>query len=103
MTLLATFLTLLTRYSGQEDLVVGTPVANRPRPELEDLVGLFMNILALRTNLSGNPTCRELLQRVRTVTLDAYSRQEISFEQVVEVAHRDAWSRRPTAAALGWP
>src|SRR5579885_726636 len=84
MTLLTAFLVLLMRYSGQEDLVVGTPVANRPRTELEDLVGFFVNTLALRADLSGSPTGRELLHRVRAVTLDAYTHQEIPFEQVVE-------------------
>jgi amino acid adenylation domain-containing protein len=84
MTLFTAFLVLLSRASGQEDLVVGTPVANRPRPELECLVGLFMNILALRVDLSGNPSGRELLQRVRAVTVEAYSYQEIPFEQVIE-------------------
>lgn len=84
MALLTAFLILLSRSSGQEDLVVGTPVANRPRPELESLVGLFMNILALRVDLSGNPTGRELLQRVRTTTLEAYDHQEVPFEQVID-------------------
>lgn len=83
MTLLSAFLVLLARYSGQEDLVVGTPVANRQRAELEGLIGFFVNTLALRADLSGNPTGRELLQRVRTLTLDAYQHQTTPFEQVV--------------------
>ncbi len=84
MTLLSAFLVLLARYSGQEDLVVGTSVANRPRTELEELIGFFVNTLALRADLSGNPTGRELLHRVSAVTLDAYRHQEVPFEQVVK-------------------
>ncbi|HEU5231087.1 MAG TPA: amino acid adenylation domain-containing protein, partial [Ktedonobacteraceae bacterium] len=101
MTLLTAFLVVLMRYSGQEDLVVGTPVANRSRTELERLVGFFVNTLALRADLSGNPTGRELLQRVRVVTLDAYSYQEIPFEQVVEAVQpqRDP-SRSPLFQVL---
>ncbi|MEO7021088.1 MAG: amino acid adenylation domain-containing protein [Ktedonobacteraceae bacterium] len=97
MTLFAAFLLLLSRSSGQEDLVVGTPVANRSRPELECLVGLFMNTLALRTDLSGNPTGRELLHRVRAVTLDAYSHQEVPFEHVLDAVQI---RRDPTRSPL---
>lgn len=85
MTLLAAFQTLLMRYSGQEDIVVGTPVAGRTRVELEGLIGLFANTLALRTDLSGNPTFRQVLQRVREVCLDAYEHQDLPFEKLVEV------------------
>ena len=84
MTLLTGFMALLAYISGQEDITVGTPIANRPHPELEQLVGFFVNTLALRVDLSGNPTGRELLQRVREVTLGAYEHQDVPFEQIVE-------------------
>ncbi|HET8843167.1 MAG TPA: amino acid adenylation domain-containing protein, partial [Ktedonobacteraceae bacterium] len=84
MTLLTVFVTLLAHYSNQEDITVGTPVANRPHPELEKLIGFFVNTLALRIELSGNPTGRELLQRVRMTALDAYEHQDIPFERVIE-------------------
>ncbi len=84
MTLLSAFLVLLARYCGQEDLVVGTVVANRFRPELEALIGFFANTLALRADVSNNPTVRELLQRVSTIALEAYRHQDTPFEQVVD-------------------
>ncbi|MEW5957722.1 MAG: amino acid adenylation domain-containing protein [Chloroflexota bacterium] len=84
MTLLAAFQTLLYRYSGEVDLVTGTPVANRNRLEVEGLIGFFVNTLVLRTNLAGNPTFRELLGRVREVALGAYSHQDLPFELLVE-------------------
>jgi amino acid adenylation domain-containing protein len=85
MTLLAAFVTLLSRYSGQEDVVVGSPIANRTRSELESLIGFFVNSLVLRTDLQGNPTFCELLDRVRQVALDAYAHQDVPFEELVEV------------------
>ncbi|HEX7770939.1 MAG TPA: condensation domain-containing protein, partial [Pyrinomonadaceae bacterium] len=84
MTLLAAFKALLFRYTGQSDLVIGTPVANRNREELEGLIGFFVNTLALRTDISGNPTFRELLHRVREVSLNAYAHQDLPFELLVE-------------------
>jgi amino acid adenylation domain-containing protein len=84
MTLLAAFQTLLYRYTGQDDIIVGTPSAGRNRPELEPLIGPFINPLALRTNLGGNPQFRELLKRVRAVTLSAYAHQELPFDKLVE-------------------
>ena len=72
MTLLASFKTLLYRYTEQEDIVVGTAIANRNRSETEDLIGFFVNTLVLRTDLSGNPSFRQLMQRVRETTLGAY-------------------------------
>ncbi len=84
MTLLAAFATLLSRYSNQEDIVVGSPIANRNRSEIEPLIGFFVNTLVLRTDLQGNPTFSELLRRVRQVALDAYTHQDVPFEQLVE-------------------
>ncbi|HEY0604396.1 MAG TPA: amino acid adenylation domain-containing protein, partial [Herpetosiphonaceae bacterium] len=84
MTLLTAFQTLLHRYSRQDDIVVGTPIANRTRAETEDLIGCFINMLALRADLSGRPTFREALRRVRELTLSAYAHQDLSFEQVVD-------------------
>ncbi len=84
MTLLAAFQTLLYRYSGQEDLVVGTPIANRTRTEMEGLIGFFVNTLVLRTDLSGGPSFQELLRRVRSTCLEAYAHQDLPFEKLVE-------------------
>ncbi|HEU0076134.1 MAG TPA: amino acid adenylation domain-containing protein, partial [Longimicrobiaceae bacterium] len=84
MALLAGWQALLARYAGQEDVVVGTPVAGRTRTETEGLIGFFVNTLALRTDLSGDPTFRELLERVRETTLGAYAHQELPFERLVE-------------------
>lgn len=84
MTLLAAFLVWLYRYTGQEDLVVGTPIANRNRREIESLIGFFVNTLALRVDLSGNPSFVELLRRVSKVALEAYDHQEVPFEKLVE-------------------
>lgn len=84
MTLLAAFQILLNRYSGQEDIVVGADVANRNRSEIEGLIGFFVNMLVMRTDLSGNPTFREVLRRVRQVTLGAITHQDVPFEKLVE-------------------
>ncbi|MFM7373354.1 MAG: condensation domain-containing protein, partial [Sphaerospermopsis kisseleviana] len=84
MTLLAVFALLLSRYSGQNDIVVGSAIANRNRKEIEPLIGFFVNTLALRTNLQGNPSFIELLQRVKQVTLDAYDHQDLPFEKLVD-------------------
>jgi amino acid adenylation domain-containing protein/non-ribosomal peptide synthase protein (TIGR01720 family) len=84
MVLLGSFQLLLSRYSGQEDMTVGTSVANRVRAELEELIGFFINQLVLRTDLSKDPTIRELLGRVREVCLGAYARQDLPFELLVE-------------------
>ncbi|MBW4633662.1 MAG: amino acid adenylation domain-containing protein, partial [Iphinoe sp. HA4291-MV1] len=84
MTLLAAYQTLLYRYSGQTDICVGTPIANRNHSEIEGLIGLFVNTLVLRNNLSGNPSFRDLLVQVREVALGAYAHQDLPFEQLVE-------------------
>jgi amino acid adenylation domain-containing protein len=83
MTLVAAFKMLLYGYTGQADLRVATLVANRTRQETEALIGLLVNTVILRTNLSGNPTCREVLQRVRATTLAAYAHQDLPFEDLV--------------------
>ena len=89
MTLLAAFYTLLYRYTGQQDIAVGTDVANRNQVETERLIGFFVNQLVLRTDLSGNPTFSELLARVREVTLGAYAHQDLPFDKLVEVLKPD--------------
>src|SRR5439155_1022968 len=77
MTLLAAFQALLHRYTGQDRITVGCPIAGRSRREVEDLVGFFVNTLVLRTDLSGDPSVRELLARVRDVALGAYAHQDL--------------------------
>ena len=84
MTVLAAFQALLHRYNGQDEIIVGSGIANRNRAETEGLLGYFVNTLALRVDLSGNPTFRELLGRVREVTLGAYAHQDLPFELLVE-------------------
>ncbi|MDF5731830.1 MAG: amino acid adenylation domain-containing protein, partial [Rhizonema sp. PD38] len=84
MTLLAAFEILLYRYSGQEDILIGSPIAGRNRIEIEGLIGCFVNTLVLRGDLSGNPSFHELLQRVRSVALSAYAHQDFPFEKLVE-------------------
>ncbi|WP_143707518.1 non-ribosomal peptide synthetase, partial [Xenorhabdus ehlersii] len=85
MTLMAGWATLLSRLSGQKDLVIGTPVANRQYSELEPLIGFFVNTLALRIQIDDNPTVSALLARIRAHTLNAYAHQDLPFEQLVEV------------------
>ena len=101
MTLLAAFQTLLHLYTKQSDIVVGTDIANRTREETERLIGFFVNMLALRVDLSGNPTFRELLKRVQKVTVEAYAHQDLPFEKLVASLHleRDQ-SRFPVFQAV---
>ena len=87
MTLLAAFQLLLSRYCGQSDIAVGSPIAGRNRQETEGLIGFFVNTLVLRADLSANPTFRELLRQVRETTLKAYSHQDLPFEKLVEELH----------------
>ena len=84
MTLVTVFCILLYRYSSQRDVLIGTPVANRDLPELEHLIGVFINTIVLRTNVSGDPSFRELLKQVRDVSLGAYAHQNLPFEKLVE-------------------
>jgi non-ribosomal peptide synthetase component F len=86
MTLLAAWKTLLYRYSGQTDISVGSPLANRRSEAVEGLIGYFVNMAVMRTDLSGEPTFQELLRRVTETTLGAYDNQDLPFEQVVEAA-----------------
>src|SRR5262249_34537427 len=91
---LAAFNMLLYGYTGQEDLCVATLVANRTRRETEALIGLLVNTVILRTDLRGNPTCREVLQRVRATTLAAYAHQELSFEELVRALEHERHLQR---------
>jgi amino acid adenylation domain-containing protein len=101
MTLVAAFQTLLYRYTGQTDVVVGTPITGRTRVETEGLLGFFVNTLVLRTDLSGNPRFCELLRAVREVTLEAYDHQDLPFEKLVEALQpaRDL-SRHPLVQVM---
>ncbi|HEY3872695.1 MAG TPA: amino acid adenylation domain-containing protein [Actinocrinis sp.] len=97
MTLLSAFMILLSRYSRQTDVTVGTPVAGRDRAEVQDLIGLFLNTLVLRVDLSGDPSFAEVLRRVRHTALEAYAHQELPFERLVEEL---APERDPSATPL---
>ncbi len=101
MALLAGFTALLARYTGQEDVVVGSPIANRNRAETEGLIGFFVNTLVLRTNLAGDPEAGELMRRAREVALDAYAHQDLPFEKLVaELAPERDLSRPPLFRVL---
>ncbi len=84
MTIVATFQTLLYRYSGQEDILIGTAISDRRAPEVQNLLGFFLNMVVLRTKMSDNPTFSELLQQVRMTTLEAHTHQDVPFEYLVE-------------------
>ncbi|RTQ90552.1 MULTISPECIES: non-ribosomal peptide synthetase [Stenotrophomonas] len=84
MTLLSAWSIVLSRFGGQTDLVIGTPIANRQRPQLAGLIGFFVNTLALRVRLDGDPTVAELLAQIRSTALAAYAHQDVPFEQVVD-------------------
>ncbi|TDV49928.1 non-ribosomal peptide synthetase [Actinophytocola oryzae] len=101
MALLAGFQVMLSRYSGQDDIAVGTPIAGRGQAETENLIGFFVNSLVLRTDLSGDPTYAELLDRVRDTALAAYDHQELPFERIVEeLAPRREVARNPLFQAM---
>nr|AQM37583.1 nonribosomal peptide synthetase [Myxococcus virescens] len=101
MTLLAAFSAYLSRLSGQKDLIVGSPVANRNRAATEPLIGFFVNTLALRMDLSGDPSFLELLARARKTALDAYADQDVPFEKLVEVAAPErSLSRQPLVQVM---
>jgi len=96
MTILAGFSVLLGRYSGQQDILIGTTSANRRRADVENLIGFFVNTLVMRTNLSGDPTFRELLARVKKVALEAFANQDLPFEKLVgELKPARDLSRQP--------
>jgi non-ribosomal peptide synthetase component F len=84
MVLAAAFKVMLYRYSGQPDIVIGTPSANRNQAEIEELIGFFVNTLVLRTDLSGSPTFRTLLGKIRETVIDACTHQDLPFEKLVE-------------------
>ena len=84
ITLLTVFKVLLQRYTSQEDITVGSPIPNRTQAEVEELIGFFANTLVLRTDLSDNPTFRELLARAREVSLNAYAHEDVPFEKLVD-------------------
>lgn len=87
MTLLAAFNVLLYRYSNQEDICIGTPIANRNRVEIESLIGFFVNTLVLRSDLSGKPSFHNLLKQIKQVAIDAYDHQDVPFEKLVDELH----------------
>ena len=102
MLLNAAYAVLLGRYSRQEDVVIGFPAANRPRRELQGMLGVFLNMLPLRVNLSGNPGLSELLQRVRHSSLDAYDHQDAPFEKMVTELHPGAIHNSALSFRLPW-
>src|SRR5262249_38867239 len=89
MVMMAAFKVVLMRWSGEEDVVVGTVIANRTRREVEGLIGFFVNTLVMKTNLGGNPSFRELIRREREVALGAYAHQEVPFDKLVEEINPD--------------
>ncbi|MEM7134559.1 MAG: amino acid adenylation domain-containing protein [Chloroflexota bacterium] len=114
MTLLAAFNLLLARLSGQDDILIGTPMAGRNATEVEGLIGLFLNTLVLRTDLSGNPSFTTLLEQIKQTTLDAHRNQDVPFEKLVEELHpeRDLsrspifqvlFNMMPTEQPIEWP
>src|SRR6185312_377359 len=100
-TLMAGFHTLLSRYTGQADILVGTPSAGRSHVELEPLIGFFVNMIPIRTNFSKRPTFRELVTQVRDASLAAYTHEELPFDKLVEeLQPRRAPGRNPIFQAI---
>ena len=95
MVLMAAFKVVMARYTGQDDLAVGVPIANRTVTHVEGLIGTFVNTLVLRTDVSGNPSLREVLARVRQTALDAFANQDLSFERLVSELHLERDVNRP--------
>jgi non-ribosomal peptide synthetase component F len=89
VTLLAGYATHLHRLTGQDDLLIGTPIANRTRPEIEPLIGFFVNTLALRLDLSGRPSFADLVSRTKHVAFAAYAHQDVPYERIVEEVNPD--------------
>ncbi|WP_198299662.1 non-ribosomal peptide synthetase [Tumebacillus avium] len=104
MVLMAAYQTLLHRYSGQDDILIGSPIAGRTRREVEGLIGIFINMLAMRTDLSGNPSFAELLGRVRTTALEAYAHGDVPFDKLVAELqpHRDVQQSPLFRAVFGY-
>jgi non-ribosomal peptide synthetase component F len=100
MTVMAAFKILWYGYTGEVDLRVATFLANRQRPETEGVIGLFANMVILRTNLSGNPACRDVLRRVRATTLEAYAHQDFPFEELVQTLERERGLARVTLSQV---
>src|SRR5258708_28023707 len=100
MTMLAAFKILLARYTGQEDIFVGSPVANRRHAEAQPLIGSFVNTLVLRTKLESNPTFREVVQRVREIALAAYQNQDLPFGSVEALAPERDLNRIPLCQVM---
>jgi amino acid adenylation domain-containing protein len=100
MTLVAAFKMLLYGYTGQEDIRVATLIANRNRRETEDVIGLFINMVILRTDLRGDPTCQEVLRRVRATTLAAYAHQDLPFENLVQTLERERGLKRSSVCQV---
>ncbi len=101
MALMAGFQAMLSKYSGEEQIVVGTDLANRTMPDTERMIGFFINLMAVRTDLSGNPTFRELLGRVREGLLESYAHQEVPFPKIVqEVQPERSATHNPIVQAL---
>jgi len=102
MTMLSTFKILLSKYSGQLDISVGTPVANRHHTGIENLIGFFINLVVIRTDLSGNPSFNEIIRRVRRISLEAFSNQDIPFELLVSELNRDREQNRSPLFQVGF-
>jgi polyketide synthase PksJ len=104
MTVLAAFTTLMSRYSGQDDVCIGSPIENRPFPETADLIGAFVNTIVMRTSLDGDPTFADLLRHVRSTALDAYERQDVPFEWLVQALHsgRNVSAPPIVQVAIAW-